>query len=117
MSSSPETEITMSDTRPACVIDGVTDPAELEFHAVGGVTVTLCRRCYGRLIQVARAIPGQIWEPPDPLESIGQALIAEADLFAVLAQQRRRFGQMLVDRVRRDVPIDTSADEPSPTRK
>lgn len=96
----------MTDPVAACVIDGVTDPAELEFHAIGGVTVTLCRRCYGELVQSVHASADRIWDPPDDLERIGHALIAEANLLAELAQQRHRFGQVLIDRVRRDIPID-----------
>lgn len=106
---------------PACVIDGVTDPGELEFHNIGGARVVLCHRCYRKLVEGARANSDRIWEPPDELETIGQALIAEADLLVALAQERRHFGQMLIERVRREVPLAVSdpADESAtdPTAK
>lgn len=104
-------------SRRACIFDGVTDPTELEFHAVGGVTVAICRRCYRGLLANARNRPARIWEPPDELERIGHALIGEADLLAELAQQRHRFGRMLIERVRRDIPIDTDGDSHSSTEK
>jgi hypothetical protein len=97
----------------ACVIDGVTDPGELEFHNIGGVRIALCHRCYRKLVERSRAGPPKIWEPPDELERVGHALIAEADFLVMLAQERRQFGHMLIDRVRREAPIETSAPDPA----
>ena len=90
----------------ACVIDGETDPRILELHRIGDAHVMLCRNCYVRLLDVLRTQPARIWEPPDELEKIGQALIAEADLFVRLAASHREFGQLLIDRVRRESPND-----------
>ena len=89
---------------PACVIDGETDPHELEAHHIGGATVILCRKCFRRLALALRVNPSPIWIPPDELEVIGHALLAEADLLAMLAQSRWQFGQMLIERVRREAP-------------
>jgi len=90
----------------ACVIDGETDTRVLELHRIGDAHVMLCRNCYVRLLDVLRTKPTRIWEPPDELEKIGQALIAEADLFTRLAASHREFGQLLIDRVRRESPND-----------
>ena len=89
---------------PACVIDGETDPHVLEAHRIAGVTVVLCRKCFRQLALALRVNPTPVWDPPDTLEIIGHALLAEADLLATLAQSRWQFGRMLIDRVRREAP-------------
>ena len=96
---------------PACVIDGETDPRELAVHRIGGATVVLCRKCFRRLALAMRTNPPPVWIPPDELEVIGHALLAEADLLATLAQSRSLFGQMLINRVKRDAPDQAPDDE------
>lgn len=92
---------------PACVIDGETNLSELAVHRIGGATIVLCRNCFDQLRRMLGAKAGPIWIPPDELEVIGHALLAEADLLVTLAQSRQQFGQMLIDRVRREVPDQT----------
>lgn len=77
---------------------------------IGGATVILCRKCFRRLTLALRVNPAPSWIPPDELEVIGHALVAEADLLAMLAQSRWQFGRILIDRVRREVP-DQAPDE------
>ena len=89
---------------PACVIDGKTDSRELAVHRIGGATVVLCRNCLQQLTRALGAKAGPIWIPADELEVIGHALLAEADFLVMLAQSRQQFGQMLIDRVRREAP-------------
>lgn len=96
----PEAEL----PRLACVIDGETDPRVLQLHRVGDAHVLLCRNCNARLLDTLRTRPSQIWCPPDELERIGHALLAEADFFARLAQSHREFGNLLINRVHREDP-------------
>jgi len=95
---------------PACLMCGATDPRELAAHHIGGATVILCRKCFRRLALALRVNPSPIWIPPDEIEVIGHALLAEADLLAMLAQSRWQFGQMLIDRVRREAPNEEPDD-------
>lgn len=91
----------------ACVICGEMQSLTVDAHRIGGATVTLCHKCFRRLASALRAKPSPTWFPPDELEVIGHALLAEADLLTTLAQSRQQFGQMLIDRVRRDAPDQT----------
>lgn len=88
----------------ACIVDGESNPERLQRHCVGGIEVTLCRRCHRDLIYRSTPPPRPIWAPPDDLESIGRALLAEADLLSLLAQSRWVFAHALIDRVRREAP-------------
>jgi hypothetical protein len=91
--------------RPRCVIDGEADPRVLEFHYIGDARIVLCRNCYGKLLDAPRERKA-IWDPPDELEIIAHALLGEADFLAMLACSRRKFAQLLIDRVRREAPSD-----------
>jgi hypothetical protein len=88
----------------ACLICGRTDRAHLKQHAVAGIRVPLCHGCHSELIRRTTASPAQIWCPPDSLESIARALLAEADLLSLMAQSRWLLAHVLIDRVRRDAP-------------
>lgn len=88
----------------ACTICGQSDRGSLRSHAVAGIQVMLCHRCHGELIRRTTPAPEQIWTPPDSLESIARALLAEADLFSLIAQSRWLIAYALIDRVRRDEP-------------
>lgn len=94
----------------ACIIDGESDPERLQRHRVGGIEVTLCRRCHRKLIERSTRPPCPIWTPPDDLELIGRALLAEADLLSLLAQSRWVLAHALIDRVRREAPHDDPDD-------
>jgi len=89
-----------------CIIDGEANPERLERHCVGGIEVTLCQRCYRELLERSAPRSSPIWTPSDDLESIGRALLAEADLLSMLAQSRWVFGHALIDRVRKEAPDD-----------
>ena len=69
-------------------------PEDLQQHRVGGIEVTLCRRCHGELIECRTQPPEPIWIPPDDLELIARALLAEADLLSMLAQSRWVSGKL-----------------------
>ena len=88
----------------SCLICGQSAPGHIEQHDVAGLRVALCRRCYGRLIARATPLPEAIWTPPDNLESIARAMLAEADLLSMMAQSRWLLAHVLIDRVRRDAP-------------
>jgi hypothetical protein len=90
----------------ACTICGQPDRERLRTHAVAGIQVMLCHRCRGELIRRTTPAPQQIWTPPDSLESIARALMAEADLLSLMAQSRWLMAYALIDRVRRDEPIE-----------
>ncbi|MGH6877535.1 MAG: hypothetical protein ACREHV_09190 [Rhizomicrobium sp.] len=83
----------------------------MEAHPIGGATVVLCRKCFHRLALGLCIKPAPIWIPPDELEIIGHALLAEADLLATLAQSRWQFGQMLIARIRREAPNEEEPDD------
>jgi hypothetical protein len=95
-------------TGKACLICGCAEPNRLSRHSVAGLSVTLCQPCCQDLRD--RSIPplAAIWEPPDNLESIAQALLAEADLLSLLAQSRWVIAHALLDRVRREGPFDSN---------
>ena len=88
----------------ACVMDGESNPACLKRHSIGGFEVTLCRRCYLRLVERRTHPLLPIWAPPDDLELIGRVLLEEADVLSLLAQSRWMLGHALLDRVRKDAP-------------
>jgi hypothetical protein len=92
----------------ACLICGCAEPNRLSRHSVAGLRVALCQPCCQDLRD--RSIPPltAIWEPPDKLESIAQALLAEADLLSLLAQSRWVIAHALLDRVRREAPFDSN---------
>lgn len=89
---------------PVCAICGETAISVIEFHRVGGVRVALCCRCYRRLFASAKKPPSFVWDPPDELEKVGHALLAGADLLAIVAQTLTEFGHVLINRVKKDAP-------------
>src|SRR5690348_7811103 len=90
----------------ACVICGMHDPEQREQQKVAGLHVFLCRKCHQALAERTRPSAAPIWTPPDTLESIARALIAEADLLSLMAQSRWLLAHALIDRVKADAPAD-----------
>jgi hypothetical protein len=89
-----------------CIVCGQSDMERLTRHRVAGVSITLCQQCYRRLTATAAPPVAPIWTPPDDLESIARALLAEADFLSLLAQSRTVLAHVLIDRVRREAPTD-----------
>lgn len=83
----------------ACVVCGKRHRHRLQFRCIGqGVFV--CRACHRKFRAAKYKHPKPIWTPPDELERIGRALLAEADLFEMLLNTRRKFGHALIERSR-----------------
>lgn len=95
---------------PVCAICGETAIGVIEFHHVGCLHIALCRNCYRKLLASAKKPPGFVWDPPDELEKVGHALLAEADLLSIVAQMLTEFGHVLINRVKNDAP-DEPGDE------
>jgi hypothetical protein len=91
----------------ACIICGHFDLDQIERHLIGGVEVRLCRQCYREMIERTKPPPCPIWTPPDDLETIACALLAEADLLSMMAQSRWVFAHALIERVRKEAPDQT----------
>ena len=89
---------------PVCAICGETAIGVIEFHHVGGVRVALCCCCHRKLLASAENPPSFVWDPPDELETVGHALLAEGDLLAIIAQTLTEFGHVLINRVKKEVP-------------
>lgn len=88
----------------ACIVCGQFNPEQLERHWVAGFGVSLCQRCKQLLIELSAPPFSPIWAPPDNLELIAHALLAEAALLGAMAQSRRIFAHVLIDRVRKEAP-------------
>lgn len=95
----------------ACVIDGKADSRELETHRIGGATVTLCRKCYRRLLVGLRIRPapglgparrtGNDWPCAarrsrfaGDIGGIASAVRADADRSCPPRRARRRAGRL-----------------------
>lgn len=81
---------------PRCAACGETDDRIFELHHVAGrrfdkATAVLCRNCHRKVSDDQSDHPRQIAQPPSITERIGHLLLGMADLFALLAEQCRRF--------------------------
>jgi len=90
---------------PKCVICGEDNPHCLEDHHIAGqaydpVTTTTCRNCHRKLSDDQKDQPKQIGTEPDPLERIGRFLLGLADLFKLLIDKLREFGDKLIAEAR-----------------
>ena len=89
---------------PVCVICGETDWRCLELHHVAGKrfdtsTAIVCRNCHRKLSDQQKKHPDDLSANPDLLERLGHMLLGLADLFELLVQAFRTFGQELMSRV------------------
>ena len=88
---------------PVCVLCGETDWRCLELHHIAGKSfddalAILCRNCHRKLSDLQKDHPQPASTPPDLIERIGHFLLGLADLFALLVEKLREFGDDLIVR-------------------
>jgi hypothetical protein len=91
----------LGSNNPVCVICGESDWRVLEFHHVAGRAYDefgsiICRNCHRKLSDDQKDHPQKIGDPPTAPEQIGHFLKGLADLFALLAEKLRAFGDELI---------------------
>ncbi len=91
----------LGSNRPVCVICGESDWRTLEQHHIAGKAydnglVTICSSCHDKLSDDQKDHPKQIGKPPANPEIIGHFLLGLADLFALLVEKLREFGNYLI---------------------
>ncbi|MDE2166559.1 MAG: hypothetical protein KGJ66_09515 [Alphaproteobacteria bacterium] len=94
----------------ACVAYGEANLRKLKGYHIGGVTAVLCRNCFRRLKRTHSTKPRPMSIPPDKLEVVTDALLAEVDLLVTVAESRMRFAQALINRMQREA-LDPSPDK------
>lgn len=87
---------------PRCVRCGEDDPLCLELHHIAGqafddTTVIQCRNCHRKLSDMQRDHPDQIGNQPTIQERAGHLLLGIADLFEILIDVLKRFGNALLE--------------------
>jgi hypothetical protein len=97
-------------TKPACAVCGEQRPNRLESHhsagrRYGNETGWLCKNHHSDVTDERDQSP-PIFDPPDPLERIANALLNEAALFRVLVEERQTQGEWLLEQVKKLVPTD-----------
>jgi hypothetical protein len=98
-------------TKPAaCVVCGEQRPNRLESHHVDGrrygkKTGSICKNHHSDITDERDQLP-PIFDPPDPLERIANALLNEAALYKVLSEERQTQGEWLLEQVKKSVPTD-----------
>jgi hypothetical protein len=88
---------------PICVLCGESDWRCLELHHIAGkpfdgALAIVCRNCHRKLSDMQKDHLRPATTPPDSLERIGHFLLGLADLFAMLVEKLREFGQDLISR-------------------
>lgn len=91
----------LGSNNPACVLCGENDDRALELHHIAGKAyddelVPVCRNCHRKLSDDQKDHPKQICKPPTNPEIIGHFLLGLADLFALLVEKLREFGNCLI---------------------
>ena len=92
---------TLGDNNPACVVCGENNPHCLELHHIAGQaydddTTPVCRNCHRKLSDDQKDHPKAIDKSPTTIEAIGHFLLGLADLFMLLVEKLRDFGQALI---------------------
>lgn len=90
---------------PKCIYCDESDWRCLELHHIAGkkndrTTVIVCRNCHRKLSDLQKDHPPQNEVPKDALEAIGFFLLGLADLFALLIEKLRDFGNELIERAK-----------------
>ena len=91
--------------RPVCALCGEDDLRCLERHHIAGRAydndvAIACRNCHRKLSDDQFDHPEALGGSPTPLERIGHYLIGLAELFALLAQTLKKFGNALIETAR-----------------
>ncbi len=86
---------------PRCARCGENDPHCLERHHIAGRayddrTTIVCRNCHRKLSDLQCDHPAQIGDAPSIHEQIGHFLLGLADLFTILIDMCRQFGNLLI---------------------
>jgi hypothetical protein len=92
---------TLDDNNPACIVCGENNPHCLELHHIAGQaydddTTPVCRNCHRKLSDDQKDHPKAIRKTPTTVECIGHFLLGLADLFMLLVEKLRDFGQALI---------------------
>lgn len=87
---------------PCCVICGETDWRVLERHHLAGrahdkTTVIVCRNCHRKLSDAQKDHESQADATPSLQRQVGQFLLGLCDLFVLLIEKLRAFGNALLD--------------------
>lgn len=90
---------------PKCIYCDECDWRCLELHHIAGkkndlITVIVCRNCHRKLSDRQKDHPPQTEAPKDALEAIGRFLLGLADLFILLIEKLRDFGNELIERAK-----------------
>jgi hypothetical protein len=87
---------------PWCVICGETDWRCLERDHLAGrnfdeLTVSVCRNCHRKRSDDQKDHPKAAATPPNLFDRAGHFLLGLADLFALLIEKCREYGQALIE--------------------
>ena len=91
----------LGSNHPVCVVCGEDGWQCLEQHHIAGQAYgddlcNVCRNCHRKLSDDQKDHPKQITKNPTSLETIGHLLLGLADLFALLVERLREYGQLLI---------------------
>lgn len=89
---------------PRCVICGETDWRVLELHHIAGrahdkTTVIVCRNCHRKLSDAQKDHQNEVDETASLQMQVGQFLLGLCDLFSLLIEKLRAFGEQLIGSV------------------
>jgi hypothetical protein len=90
---------------PSCVSCGETDWRCFEQHHIAGQAYhddmgNVCCNCHRKLTDDQQDHPKPVSKPPTVIETIGRYLIGLADIFAMMVDTLRAFGNTLIDMAR-----------------
>jgi hypothetical protein len=88
--------------KPCCIICGETDWRCLERHHIAGrkfdkATVILCRNCHRKQSDDQKEHPKATATQPNLFDSAGHFLLGLADLFVLLIEKCREYGNALIE--------------------
>lgn len=91
----------LGSNHPVCVVCGEDSWQCLEQHHIAGQIYgddlcNVCRNCHRKLSDEQKDHPSQITKNPASQEAIGHFLLGLADLFALLVERLREYGQFLI---------------------
>jgi len=91
---------------PKCPLCGESDWRCFESHHIAGrkfddIEIPVCRNCHAKASNQQRDHPGQISNPPHPLERIAHFLLGLADLLVLVASKLHEVAQHLIEEIRK----------------